>query len=88
MIEPVTATPDPTPSPARRRALICGVTGQDGAYLARLLLDKGYEVTGTSHDATVANLAGLVALGIRPQVRVASTGCSNDSPTELCPARL
>ena len=72
MIEPVTATPDPTPSPARRRALICGVTGQDGAYLARLLLDKGYEVTGTSRDATVANLAGLEALGIRPQVRVVS----------------
>ncbi|MBM3172348.1 MAG: GDP-mannose 4,6-dehydratase [Chloroflexi bacterium] len=30
-----------------KRALITGVTGQDGAYLARLLLDKGYEVCGT-----------------------------------------
>ena len=29
-----------------RRALITGVTGQDGAYLARLLLDKGYKVYG------------------------------------------
>ena len=28
------------------RALITGVTGQDGAYLARILLDKGYEVHG------------------------------------------
>jgi GDPmannose 4,6-dehydratase len=29
-----------------RRALITGITGQDGSYLAELLLDKGYEVTG------------------------------------------
>ena len=31
------------------RALITGVTGQDGAYLAALLLDKGYEVFGLLH---------------------------------------
>ena len=67
----MTASHDP-PSPPLRRALICGVSGQDGAYLARLLLDKGYEVTGTSRDATAANLSGLEALGIRPQVRVVS----------------
>ena len=67
----MTTTQDPH-SPPKRRALICGVTGQDGAYLARLLLDKGYEVIGTSRDATVANLAGLEALGIRLQVRVMS----------------
>ncbi|MBM4451431.1 MAG: GDP-mannose 4,6-dehydratase [Chloroflexi bacterium] len=30
-----------------KRALITGVTGQDGAYLAKFLLDKGYEVSGT-----------------------------------------
>ncbi|MBU4149345.1 MAG: GDP-mannose 4,6-dehydratase, partial [Candidatus Omnitrophica bacterium] len=29
-----------------KRALITGITGQDGAYLSRLLLDKGYEVHG------------------------------------------
>jgi len=72
MIGPVTATLDPTPSPPKRRALICGATGQDGAYLARLLLGKGYEVVGTSRDATVANLAGLEALAIKPQVRLVS----------------
>ena len=37
------------------RALITGVTGQDGSYLAELLLEKGYEVVGvvrrTSHDS-------------------------------------
>lgn len=30
-----------------KRALITGITGQDGAYLAALLLEKGYEVFGT-----------------------------------------
>src|SRR5512146_624273 len=39
----------------QRRALVTGVTGQDGSYLAELLLDKGYEVVGvvrrTSHDS-------------------------------------
>ena len=30
----------------RRAALITGITGQDGSYLAELLLDKGYEVHG------------------------------------------
>jgi GDPmannose 4,6-dehydratase len=55
-----------------RRALICGVGGQDGAYLAQLLLGKGYEVIGTSRDATSANLAGLRTLGIEEHVRVVS----------------
>ena len=30
-----------------KKALITGITGQDGAYLAQLLLEKGYHVTGT-----------------------------------------
>src|SRR5271170_456902 len=34
------------PSRAGKRALITGITGQDGSYLAELLLDKGYEVIG------------------------------------------
>jgi len=50
---------------SKRIALIIGVTGQDGAYLARLLLRKGYVVHGTSRDAAFARLEGLVALGIR-----------------------
>ena len=36
---------------AVKRALIFGVSGQDGAYLSQLLLDRGYEVHGTSRDA-------------------------------------
>lgn len=54
------------------RALICGISGQDGAYLARLLLEKGYEVWGTSRDAQVASFANLARLGVRERVRTES----------------
>ena len=36
-----------------RTALICGISGQDGAYLAQLLLRDGYRVVGTSRDAQI-----------------------------------
>lgn len=50
------------------KALICGVTGQDGAYLSRLLLSKGYEVFGTSRDAQMASFENLKSLGIKEKV--------------------
>lgn len=40
---------------SRKKALISGVTGQDGAYLVRLLLDKGYEVHGIKRRASSFN---------------------------------
>lgn len=52
--------------------MICGVTGQDGAWLARLLLEKGYEVWGTSRDAQNTRAANLEALGILDSVRLIS----------------
>jgi GDPmannose 4,6-dehydratase len=55
-----------------KRALICGVSGQDGAYLARLLLEKGYNVTGTSRDAQVASFSNLERLGIRQAIALES----------------
>ncbi len=55
-----------------KRALVCGVGGQDGAYLAKLLLDKGYEVVGTSRDAMATSFTSLARLGIREQVRAVS----------------
>ena len=55
-----------------KKALICGVSGQDGAYLAKLLHEKGYRVFGTSRDAQVSRFAKLHALGIRDQVEVCS----------------
>ena len=54
------------------KALIFGVSGQDGAYLARLLLDKGYEVHGTSRDAEIQSFARLEQLGVRERVQVHS----------------
>lgn len=60
-----------------KRALICGVNGQDGAYLARLLLSKGYQVWGTSRDAQASSFANLKSLGIRDQVTLLSMA-SND----------
>ena len=55
-----------------KRALICGVGGQDGAYLAQLLLGKGYVVYGTSRDAQIATFDNLSTLGIRAQVTLLS----------------
>ena len=54
------------------RALLCGISGQDGAYLARLLLEKGYEVIGSSRDAQISSFGNLVQLGIRDKVHVES----------------
>ena len=54
------------------RALICGVGGQDGSYLARLLLAKGYEVWGTSRDAQMASFSNLEHLGIRQSITLRS----------------
>ncbi|RCN59267.1 GDP-mannose 4,6-dehydratase [Acidiferrobacter thiooxydans] len=56
----------------QKRALICGVTGQDGAYLAQLLLGKGYQVWGTSRKGHTARIANLATLGIADQVQIES----------------
>jgi GDPmannose 4,6-dehydratase len=45
-----------------RRALITGVTGQDGSYLAELLLDKGYEVYGMTRRASTENVERIAHL--------------------------
>jgi GDPmannose 4,6-dehydratase len=55
-----------------KKALICGISGQDGAYLAQLLLTKGYEVFGTARDAQMSTFYNLERLGIRNQVRLYS----------------
>lgn len=55
-----------------KSALIFGISGQDGAYLAEFLLDKGYEVYGTSRDAEMSTFRNLEALGIRQRISVLS----------------
>lgn len=59
------------------RALVCGISGQDGAYLARLLLEKGYEVWGTSRDAQVSSFGNLLHLGIRDQIKTISMAAND-----------
>jgi GDPmannose 4,6-dehydratase len=49
---------------ARKRALITGITGQDGPYLAKLLLSKGYKVFGTYRRISTPNFWRLQQLGI------------------------
>ena len=55
-----------------KKALIIGVTGQDGAYLAKLLLEKGYDVYGTSRDAELSNFSSLKSLNIFNKVKLFS----------------
>jgi GDPmannose 4,6-dehydratase len=54
------------------RALITGITGQDGAYLSKLLLDKGYEVSGLVRRSSTADVndVRLRWMGIADQVRL------------------
>ena len=55
-----------------KKALICGVSGQDGSYLAKLLLERGYLVCGTSRDAQMSSFQNLVRLGIRDRIKLES----------------
>ena len=62
---------------AAKKALIIGITGQDGAYLAKHLLSKGYEVTGSSRDVMASSFNNLNALGIRSQVKLISVSIND-----------
>lgn len=55
-----------------KTALIAGVTGQDGAYLAHYLLALGYRVVGTSRDAQMCDISGLERLGIAEHIEILS----------------
>src|SRR6185436_4002700 len=70
-----------------KKALICGVSGQDGAYLAQLLLGKGYEVHGTSRDVSARNFGGLISLGISEMVKLHSMAL-NDFHSVMSALRL
>ncbi len=66
-------------------ALICGISGQDGTYLAQFLLEKGYRVYGSSRDAQMNPFNNLTKLGILKQVKTLSMDF-NFSPTFLTAA--
>ena len=54
-----------------KRAVITGITGQDGSYLSELLLEKGYEVVGVIRRSSAANLWRIEHLLDRVQLRAA-----------------
>ena len=62
----------------QKKALIIGVSGQDGAYLSKLLLGKNYEIYGTSRDVTEVDFSGLKYLNIDGEVNKVS----------MCPANF
>src|SRR5580658_4170746 len=65
-----------------KTALILGISGQDGAYLAHMLLAKGYRVHCTSRDAEAGPFGNLVRLGIKDQVQLHSASLA-DFPSTL-----
>ncbi|MCF7728838.1 MAG: GDP-mannose 4,6-dehydratase [Chthoniobacterales bacterium] len=60
-----------------KTALILGISGQDGAYLAHLLLEKGYSVVGTSRDHEIGSFLALHKLGIKDHVTLRSMSTSD-----------
>lgn len=58
-------------------ALVCGISGQDGAYLAAHLLNLGYTVVGGSRDPAACDRRGLAALGIERRVAIESLALSD-----------
>ncbi len=72
----------------RKIALIFGVSGQDGGYLARLLLDKGYVVHGTSRDAELSAFANLSTLGIAGKIALHSAALTDFRSVVQCIARV
>ncbi len=56
----------------KKKALIIGISGQDGAFLAKYLLENNYLVYGTSRDAELSKFESLVKLGISERVRLFS----------------
>lgn len=53
-----------------KKALITGITGQDGPYLAKFLFNKGYEVIGITRDTTEPNTKKLRYLGIEDKIHL------------------
>jgi GDPmannose 4,6-dehydratase len=64
---------------SKKRALITGITGQDGAYLAKFLIDKGYEVFGTYRRISTPNFWRLQFLGIKEKITILPLELSDSS---------
>lgn len=60
-----------------KSVLICGVSGQDGAYLSKFLIEKGYKVFGASRDAETSGFNKLKKLGIFEEVHKVSVNIND-----------
>lgn len=60
-----------------KKALILGITGQDGAYLSKLLLSKGYKIFGGSRDAQTSSFNNLRKLGIEKDIEKCSVNITD-----------
>ena len=58
-------------------ALIFGISGQDGAFLSKFLISKGYTVHGTSRDAEMNNFSSLVELKIKDLIKFHSVSMTD-----------
>jgi GDPmannose 4,6-dehydratase len=65
------------PRSQMKKALIFGVSGQDGAYLTKLLLDRGYTVSGISRDAQISSFQNLKYLGIQDRIELESAALND-----------
>ena len=68
----------------KKRVLIVGVSGQDGPYLAKLLLGKGYELYGTSRDAELQSFENLKKLNIDQDVGLLSVAINDFESVYQC----
>jgi GDPmannose 4,6-dehydratase len=60
-----------------KKALIFGISGQDGALLAHYLLELGYDVHGTSRDKDASSFANLARVGVHERVRLYSASLTD-----------
>ena len=63
----------------KKIALITGITGQDGSYLAEFLLEKGYEVHGIVRRASISNTARIDHLLRQNAIRIHDGDLSDSS---------
>jgi GDPmannose 4,6-dehydratase len=66
------------------KALITGVSGQDGAYLAELLINKGYEVIGTSRNIKSNLFSNLISLNIKNKLNLIGLDLQSFSEVKHC----
>lgn len=71
-----------------KKALICGVSGQDGSYLAKFLLEKGYQVFGASRDAQTSSFINLKILGIKDHITLISINITDFGNTLECISKI